>query len=359
MPQTPSASPIAPASPARRRAGRALFLALAGLAAGAAALPAHALDHVVFATNWKAQAAHGGFYQAVADGTYKRYGLDVEIRQGGPQVNNRPLLPAGRIDFLMTGNLLHSFDDVKNGLPVVVVASMFQKDPQALMAHPDAGYRTFDDLKKAPVVFIAKDAQYSWWAWLKAEHGFRDAQLRPYNYNLGPFLADRRSVQQGYAVEEPISIEKAGHFEPLTFLLADHGYSTYSTTITARRETVEKDPRLVQRFVDASIVGWVNYLHGDRHAADALILHDNPDMTQDVIDRSVALMKQLGIVDSGDAATKGIGAMTPERVKDFYDKMVKAGLYKPGEVDLSKVATYQFVNHGVGVALDKQLTGRK
>ncbi len=333
---------------------RAVALALVALSFNAIAA-----DKVVFATNWKAQAAHGGFYQALADGTYAKAGLEVELRPGGPQVNNRPLLPAGKIDFLMTGNLLHSFDNVKNGVPVITVASLFQKDPQALFAHPGQGIKTFDDLKKAPVAYIAKDAQYSWWAWLKAEKGFKDEQLRPYNYNLAPFLADKRSVQQGYAVEEPIGIAKQGGFKPLTFLLADHGYSTYSTTIEARVETVQKRPDLVQRFVDASITGWVNYLYGDRSKADALIRRDNPEMDQATIDQSVQLMKDLGVVDSGDSLTLGIGAMKPERVKDFFDKMVRAGLYKPGEVDLAKVMTTQFVNRGTGLALEKQLTAGK
>lgn len=325
------------------------------VAALAATLPAHAADKVVFATNWKAQAAHGGFYQALADGTYAKAGLEVAIRPGGPQVNNRPLLPAGKIDFLMTGNLLHSFDNAKNGVPVIVVASMFQKDPQALFAHPDAGYASFADLRRAPVAWIAKDAQFSWWAWLKAEHGFRDEQLKPYTYNLGPFLANKQSIQQGYAVEEPVAIRAKGGFEPRTFLLADHGYSTYSTTIEARVDTVQKNPQLVQRFVDASITGWVNYLYGDRRAADALILKDNPEMTQAAIDASVELMKQLGIVDSGDAQALGIGAMKADRIADFHAKMIKAGLYRTGEVDLSKVATMQFVNRGVGVELARRL----
>jgi NitT/TauT family transport system substrate-binding protein len=327
------------------------------LALAAASLAAEGADKVVFATNWKAQAAHGGFYQAVADGTYAKYGLEVEIRQGGPQVNNRPLLPAGRIDFLMTGNLLHSFDNVKNGVPVVVVASMFQKDPQALIAHPGAA-KSFEDLAKLPVAYIAKDAQFSWWQWLKADYGFKDEALRPYNYNVAPFLADAKSIQQGYAVEEPITIAKQGGFKPDVYLLADHGYSTYSTTIEARTDTVKTKPDLVKRFVEASIVGWVNYLYGDRRAADALIVKDNPEMTPDLIAQSLALMKQMGIVDSGDAQTLGIGAMKPERIKDFYDKMVRAGLYKPGDVDLAKVATTQFVNQSVGVALKKQLAAK-
>ena len=328
------------------------LLALIGFAT------AQAADRVTFATNWKAQAAHGGFYQAVADGTYRKYGLEVTLLQGGPQVNNRPLLPAGRIDFLMTGNLLHSFDNVKNGVPTVAVAAIFQKDPQALIAHPGQGYETFESLKNAPVALVAKDAQFTWWQWLKATHGFRDEALKPYNYNLGPFLANKKALQQGYSVAEPIYVQAQGGFKPVVHLLADHGFSTYSTLIETRAETVRSKPELVQRFVDASIEGWVNYLYGNRQAADALMLKDNPEMAQAEIDAAVALMKAQGIVDSGESLQRGIGAMSDARIKDFYSQMVKAGLYKAGDVDLGKVAALQFVNRKVGLDLKARLTAR-
>ncbi len=316
---------------------------------------AHAQQAVTFATNWKAQAAHGGFYQAVADGTYKKYGLDVTIRQGGPQVNNRPLLPARRIDFLMTGNLLHSFDNVKNGIPVTVVAAMFQKDPQALMAHPSQGYENFTALKNAPTALIAKDGQFTWWQWLKVVHGFKDEALKPYNYNLGPFLAQPKAIQQGYSVAEPIYIQEQGKFKPVVHLLADHGFSTYSTLIEARTETVKNNPELVQRFVDASVIGWVNFMYGDRSAANALMMKDNPEISLAEIEASVVLMKQQGIVDSGEAQTMGIGAMNAARIQDFFNQMVKAGLYQAKDVDLSKVATTQFVNKQLGIDLKKSL----
>lgn len=321
-----------------------LIVALAALSGAAAAA-----DKVTFATNWKAQAAHGGFYQALADGTYQKAGLDVTLVPGGPQVNNRPLLPAGRIDFLMTGNLLHSFDNVKNGVPTIVVAAMFQKDPQALIAHPGQGHDSFESLKNAPVALIAKDGQFSWWQWLKVTHGFRDEALKPYNYNLGPFLSNPKAIQQGYSVAEPIYVQNQGKFKPVVHLLADHGFSTYSTVIEARTATVRDKPDLVKRFVDASILGWVNYLYGDRRAANARMLKDNPEMTVEELEASVALMKQQGIVDSGQSLTQGIGAMNTARIQDFYTQMVKAGLYKPGEVDVSKVATLQFVNRKVGL----------
>ncbi len=319
---------------------------------------ASAQDRVTFATNWKAQAAHGGFYQAVADGTYKKYGLDVTILQGGPSVNNRPLLPAGRIDFLMTGNLLHSFDNVKNGVPTVVVSAIFQKDPQALIAHPGQGYDNFAALKNAPLALIAKDGQFSWWQWLKVTHGFKDEVLKPYNYNLGPFLANPKSIQQGYSVAEPIYVENQGKFKPVVHLLADHGFSTYSTLIEARADTVKNKPDLVQRFVDASALGWVNYLYGDRQAAAGLMMKDNPEMTAAEMEASVTLMKQQGIVDSGEALQGGIGAMNQARIQNFYAQMVKAGLYKAGEVDLSKVATLQFVNKKVGLDVKAKLGGK-
>ena len=308
-------------------------------------------DRVVFATNWKAQAAHGGFYQAVVDGTYARYGLDVTIRQGGPQVNNRPLLPAGRIDFLMSGNLLHSFDNLKNGVPTQVVAAIFQKDPQALIAHPGMGYERFERLKDAPVVLVAKDGQFTWWQWLKATQGFRDEQLRPYNFNLGPFLANPRAVQQGYSIAEPIYVQQQGGFEPVVHLLADHGFDTYSTLIEARTEMIRGRPDLVQRFVDASILGWYAYLYGDRQAADAMMRRDNPEITPAEIDASVALMKRYGIVDSGEALKVGIGAMDSQRIKHFYANMVAAGLYRVGEIDPEAAAALEFVNKGVGLEL--------
>jgi NitT/TauT family transport system substrate-binding protein len=256
----------------------------------------------------------------------------------------------------MTGNLLHSFDNVKNGVPVVVVAAMFQKDPQALMAHPGQGYENFASLKNAPTAFIAKDGQFTWWQWLKVVHGFKDEALKPYNYNLGPFLAQPKTIQQGYSVAEPIYIKEQGKFAPIVHLLADHGFSTYSTLIETRTETVKNNPELVQRFVDASIIGWVNFMYGDRSAANALMMKDNPEISLAEIEASVVLMKQQGIVDSGEAQNQGIGAMSSARIQDFYQQMVKAGLYKANEVDLAKVATTEFVNKQTGVALKKTLT---
>jgi NitT/TauT family transport system substrate-binding protein len=328
--------------PLTRRAFTALGLALA-----AAPAKAQQLDKVSFGTNWVAEAEHGGFYQAVADGTYKKYGLDVTIVPGGPQVNNRMLLLAAKIDFVMSANSLQGFDAVAQNIPTIVVAASFQKDPQVLLAHPGAAEK-FEDLKKLTLLVSSEGVQ-TYYKWMQAEFGFTENQVKPYTFNPQPFLVDKNSAMQGYVTSEPFAVEKAG-VRPKIFLLADQGFNTYSTLIEARRETVEKRPDLVQRFVDASAIGWYNYLYGDNKAANELIRKHNPEMSQELIDYSIGKMKDYGIVDSGDSLKDGIGAMSDARMASFFDKMVKAGVVKPN-VDFRKSYTLQFVNKGVGLEL--------
>jgi NitT/TauT family transport system substrate-binding protein len=328
----------------------ALTLGAAGLAAASLPAQAQTPTKVRFGTNWLAQAEHGGYYQAVADGTYARAGLDVEIVMGGPQTNGRLMMLTGRLDFFMGGNMIQPFLAVREGVPSIVVAANFQKEPQCILAHPGQGYDTFLDLKNCNNLMLSKEGQASYFQWMKAEFGFRDEQVRPYTFNAAPFLADKKSAMQGYVTSEPFAIEKEAGFKPKVFLLADEGFDTYSTQIETRTEVVAGRPDLVQRFVDATAIGWHNYLYGDNAAANAAIKRANPDMTDDKIAAGVRLMKEYGIVDSGDALRFGINAMTDERMKSFFDKMVKAGVV-PANLDYRKSYTLQFVNKGVGLNL--------
>ncbi|MGB7099989.1 MAG: ABC transporter substrate-binding protein [Xanthobacteraceae bacterium] len=310
---------------------------------------AQTLDRVTFGTNWVAEGEHGGFYQALADGTYRKYGLDVTILPGGPNANNRMLLVVGKIDFFMSANTLQGFDAVERDVPTVEVAAMFQKDPQVLLAHPDRGIDKFADLKNL-TLFVSSEGVATYYQWLKADFGFKDDKVKPYTFNPQPFLVDKASAMQGYVTSEPFAIEKEGKFKPRIFLLADQGFSAYSTLIETRRDLVEKKSEMVQRFVDASIIGWYNYLYGNNARANALIKSQNPEMTDELLAYSVAKMKEYGIVDSGDTATLGIGAMTDARMKDFFDKMVRAGVVKAG-LDYRKSYTLQFVDKKVGLDL--------
>jgi NitT/TauT family transport system substrate-binding protein len=328
-----------------------LAFALAGPACSLALnfTSAQTLDKVSFGTNWVAEGEHGGFYQALADGTYRKYGLDVTIVPGGPNVNNRILLPVGKIDFFLSANTLQAFDAVEQNVPTIEVAALFQKDPQVLIAHPDQGIEKFTDLRKL-TLFISREGVATYYQWLKADYGFTDAQVRPYTFNPQPFLANNRSAMQGYVTSEPFAIAKAANFTPKVFLLADQGFSAYSTLIETRRDLVDKRPDLVQRFVAASTVGWYNYLYSDNRAANALIKKQNPEMTDELLAYCVSAMKKYGIADSGDALTLGIGAMTDARMKDFFDKMVRAGVAK-SNLDYRRGYTLQFVDKKVGLDL--------
>src|ERR1700761_1215575 len=320
-----------------------------GLAAVSSAAAQGALDKVSFGTNWVPEGEHGGFFQALADGTYKTYGLDVTIVPGGPNENNRMLLIAGKIDFFMSANTLQSFDAAANNVPLVAVAAMFQKDPQVFVTHPESKVAKLEDLKPL-TLFVSKEGIPTYFQWLKFEYGFSEEKVKPYTFNPQPFLADRQSAMQGYVTSEPFAIEKQAGFKPGIILLADYGFDTYSTLIETRNDLAENKPDLVQRFVDASIVGWYHYLYGDNAAGNGLIKKLNPDMTDELLAYSIDKMKEYGIVDSGDTLRDGIGAMTDERAASFFDKMVRAGVVR-GDIDYRKTYTLRFINKAVGVDL--------
>jgi NitT/TauT family transport system substrate-binding protein len=308
------------------------------------AFPACAADKVTFGTDWRAQAEHGGFYQAIAKGFYKEAGLDVTLRQGGPQVNHAQLLAAGRLEFAMAPNSFIPLNFAQQKIPMVAVAALFQKDPAVLIAHPGVGNDTLPDLKKRKIM-IGPDTRIGFWRFLKSKYGFTDDQIAPYTFNLAPFLADKLAVQQGYLSSEPFQLERVG-VKPNVFLLADAGYTSYAAIIATSRKMVETNPDLVQRFVDASIKGWADYIAGDPAPANKLIKADNPEMTDELLAYGRDKLKSYGIVDSGDSLNKGIGVMTDERWKAFFEVMAADGLYDKA-MDYKQAYTLQFVGKTV------------
>ena len=316
----------------------AVFLATAAFSGG------H-MTEVKFGSNWLAQAEHGGFYQSAVDGTYEACGLKVSILPGGPQVNNRALLLAGKIDYHMGGDLLQAFNAVKEGIPIVAVAASFQKHPQVIIAHPGEAEK-FEDLKDLTLL-IGDNGYQGFYQWMIAAYGFTPNQRQPYTFNPAPFLADKGMAMQGYLSSEPYLIKKTAGFDPKVFLIADAGYSTYATTIETMAQTVETKPEQVKCFVESSILGWYNFLYGDNNAARELIKKDNPEMTDDKIDYAILKMKENGIVLSGDADELGIGVITDARVEDFFNKMVEAGAVDSG-LDYKNAYTTEFVGKGLG-----------
>ncbi len=309
----------------------------------------HAEDAVSFGIDWVAEAEYGGYYQAVATGLYARHGLKVTIRQGGPQVNQMQLMMAGRLDFNLGGGRAIEF--VQQKLPFVAIAAMFQKDPSVLLAHPGQGNDSFAALK-GKTILIGADTRASWWRFLAGKFGYSDSQIRPYTFNLQPFLADQTLVQQGYLGSEPFAIEQAAHFKPVVLMLADAGYAGYANIVTTSAKLVAEKPDVVQRFIDASIEGWYSYLDGDPAPANKLIRQDNPEMTDALLNYGREVMKTHGIVDSGDALKLGIGAMTAARWEEFYRSMADVGVYPKG-LDVTKAYTLQFVDKSVGMQLKK------
>ena len=306
-------------------------------------------DRVAFGLDWKAEAEYGGFYQAVATGIYAKHGLEVAIRQGGPQVNQTQLLLAGRLDFNIASNSYLALNLAQEALPFTAIAAMFQRDPAVLLAHPGAGNDSFEALRNKPIM-IGADTRVGWWNFLRARFGYTDAQIRPYAFSLAPFLADKQAVQQGYIGSEPFAIRQEAGFDPVILLLADAGFNGYGSLITASTKLLTEKPDLAQRFLDASIEGWYSYLYGDPAAANTLMKRDNPEMTDALLDYGRTVLREHGIVDSGDTLALGIGAMSDARWESFFRTMAGQGLY-PNTLDYKRAYTLQFVNKATGLGM--------
>ncbi len=331
-----------------RRGALGLMGGSALVAVPGARVSAQTLDKVSYQTNWRAQAEHGGFYLAAANGIYKKYGIDAEIRPGGPQQNPSQLLLGGRVDMIMS-NSFEAIRYAQENIPFLCIASIFQKDPQVIISHPGVGNDSLAALKGKPIL-VGAAGRTSYWPFLKAKFGYTDEQIRPYTFNMAPFLADKTISQQGFLSSEPFAIQKQGGVTPVVHLIADAGFENYNTTINISQKMVAEKKDLVQRFVTASLEGWAAYMKGqDVAAANAQILKDNPDMDQEKIDYAVKVMNANGIVLSGDATTLGIGAMTDARWGSFYKTMTEAGVF-PAGIDLKKAYNLEFINKGVGKA---------
>ena len=302
------------------------------------------LTKVNFATDWKAQAEQGGFYQAKALGLYEKNGLDVTIRRGGPGVNIPQLLAAGAIEFGMGSNSFVPLNIVQAGVPARAVMAGFQKDPQILMTHPRDDITSLANMRGKPVM-IADATITAFWVWLKAEFGFEDSQIRKYTFNLAPFLVNPKAIQQGYLSSEPYLVERQTGIKPKVFLLSDFGYPSYASMVLTRQDWIDNHPDQVQAFVDASIAGWISYVYGDPTPGNQLILQDNPDMTQDVIDQAIVKMRDNGMVWSGDSMRLGVGAMTEQRWQIFFNTMSTYGIYAD-DLPWRQAFTTQFINRG-------------
>ena len=295
-----------------------------------------AQDKVTFLTSWYAQAEHGGFYQALATGLYKKHGLDVTLRMGGPQVNGMQLMMAGQADMHM-GYDFQVLKSLESGLTPVTVATSFQHDLQGLMTHEDV--KSLAGLK-GKTILVATAGRSSWWPWMKQKYGYTEEQVRPYTFNLQPFFADKNTAQQAYLSSEPLQAQKAG-VKANFFLFARDGFPPYGTTIVATQRMAKEKPAVVQRFVRASMEGWKSYM-ADPAPANSLIRKDNPNQTDEQLAYGLSKLKEQQLITGGDAAKMGIGVMTEERWKKTYDYMVSAGLLK-ADVDFKQAFTTQFV----------------
>lgn len=311
----------------------ALSLCLAGCG-GSPETEESGLIPITLQTDWYAQAEHGGFYQAVAEGYYKEVGLDVTINQGGPNAMGTQKVVSQALEFSI-GRADDIIVHASNNLPLIIVSALMQHDPQALMVHKESGIKSFEDLDGHTVMTTPGAPMVRF---IEKKYGIQ-LNVVPIDYGMSRFLADTEFVQQCFITNEPFYIRKAGA-NPETLLIADSGFDPYRVIFT-NRNYAEKNPEIVKAFVAASIKGWQSYMEGPRERANAIIQERHSKMTDEFLAYSVRTMKENFLV-AGARPEDQTGLIDPVRMQAQIDTLLDIGLLKQ-PLEASKLAPLDYL----------------
>ena len=300
------------------------------------------LIEITFATDWKAQAEQGGFYQALAAGLYEKNGLKVKIIQGSANVNVPRLIASNSVEFGIGSNSFIPLNMVANKIPGKAVMAIFQKDPQIIMIHPDSDIRNLKDMRDLPIM-ISDASIGAFWLWLKSKYDFNDNQIRKKTFSLAPFLSNKSSIQQGYLTSEPFLVEREAGFTPRVFLLADYGYPSYGAMVLASSNVLKNNPEIVKAFVDASIEGWRQYIYDDPSLGNELIMLENNEMKEDILLQAIKKIRNYELVSNEISKGLDIGLMTDIKWESFFKTMSINGVYEK-DLEWRESFTLDFIN---------------
>ena len=300
------------------------------------------LIEITFATDWKAQAEQGGFYQALAAGLYEKNGLKVKIIQGSANVNVPRLIASNSVEFGIGSNSFIPLNMVANKIPGKAVMAIFQKDPQIIMTHPDSDIRNLKDMRDLPIM-ISDASIGAFWLWLKSKYDFNDNQIRKKTFSLAPFLSNKSSIQQGYLTSEPFLVEREAGFTPRVFLLADYGYPSYGAMVLASSNVLKNNPEIVKAFVDASIEGWRQYIYDDPSLGNELIMLENNEMKEDILLQAIKKIRNYELVSNEISKGLDIGLMTDIKWESFFKTMSINGVYEK-DLEWRESFTLDFIN---------------
>ncbi|MCM3785653.1 ABC transporter substrate-binding protein [Neobacillus mesonae] len=285
-------------------------------------------------TNWFAQPEHGGQYTALAKGYYEEAGIDMTIEPGGPQVSSIQIVASGKAQFGM-GQADEVLTARDNGIPVVAIAAIFQKSPQAMLFHADADIQDFADLDGRNV-YIAPGSGY--WDFIKKKYNLAEVKDQTYTGQFVNFIEDKDAVTQSYVTSEPYTLKQQG-IETRYLLTYDAGFQPYSNVLYTTEEFLEENPEAVKSFLEASIKGW-NYYKDNYEEMNEVLKERNPDLTLEGM--KYGAEQEIPLIFTEETEANGLLSMTEERWTSLQEDMYSLGLLKAKE-DISNVFTTEYL----------------
>ena len=229
--------------------------------------PAAALDQVSMQLKWKHQFQFAGYYAALEQGFYRDAGLDVSIREGGPDIDVTEAVATGKADFgVCSANVLR---DWTAGRRLVVLAVIFQHSPAIILVPRRADISNVSELRGRTLMDTPGSDEIA--AMLKHEGVDYNALPRiAHQGDPRDLLAGKADAMVAYSTNEPFVLERLGAAYR-TFSPSTYGIDFYGDNLCTSEAEVNAHPERVAAFRAASLKGWA-YAIAHKDATIDLIL---------------------------------------------------------------------------------------
>jgi ABC-type nitrate/sulfonate/bicarbonate transport system substrate-binding protein len=229
---------------------RLLLAVLLGLASVRAAEPVP----ITFQLDWKPNVQFAGLILARERGWYREAGLDVTLLPIPPDeaVVSNVVAHPNWIGCAESGVLLGAR---ARGAPIRVVGTMLQGTPMCLMSLHASRIRRPSQLAGKRLGLHSDGNDAIDFVLRKAGLDRQKVRVEIMPYDTTPLLEGKFDVVQGYAVDEAVELELAGHQVDLMYF-HDHGYAAYGQAYFTSEAFLRDRPDLVRRFLEVSNRGW-------------------------------------------------------------------------------------------------------
>ena len=303
------------------------------------------LKKVSLQLQWKYQFQFAGFIIAKEKGFYKEIGLDVDIKEWNHNIN--------MADEVLNSNSTYSIArptsliDIAKGKDIILLATIFQSSPLALVTTNKSKIKSIKDFKNKKMMSSGDmDTDASFMAMMFSQGiDIKDIIIQKPSFDIQDLINGKTDLIASYISNEPFILKELG-VEPIIFSPKDYGFDFYNDILITSQKYSKENPKQVNQFIEASLKGW-EYAFSNIDETVKIILkkYNTQKKSKDALLYEAKELKKLSYYK-----TDKIGTIEKYKLEKIYDIYKLLGLVKK-DINFSK---FIFNPQSVNITLTKE-----